>query len=183
MTATLTVIVGLMLGYAIWIYNRLIRDKNRVANGWSDIDVQLVRRHDLLPALVTSVKAYADYEAATLEAVTELRARSRVETNLTTKAGIEDTIDKAVGKLIVLAEDYPDLKADQNFRDLHTKLTEIEDHLQHARRYYNGAVRNLNTRIESFPDLLLARVFGFAQADFFEADPSERDRIAVDLAL
>jgi len=158
---------------AILLYNRLIRDKNQVSAAWADIDVQLKRRHDLVPQLVTVVKAYADYEQATLLAVTELRARSEAARHLPEKAAYEDAIETGVHKLVVLAEAYPDLKADQNFRELQTQLTEVEDHLQSSRRFYNGAVRILNTRVQSFPHLLIARPLGFRAAEFFAVEAAQ----------
>jgi len=158
----------LMLMAAIWLYNRLIADRNQVMTAWSDIDVQLMRRHQLVPQLVETVKAYAAFEKATLTAVTELRARSDAARRLSDKAAIEVDLHKSVQTLLALAEAYPDLKADDNFRQLQTELTAIEDHIQYARRFYNGAVRLLNTRIQSFPHLLLARPMGFKTAEFFE---------------
>jgi LemA protein len=154
----------------VWIYNLLVKERNQVANAWSDIDVQLVRRHDLVPQLVSAVRGYANYEKATLTAVTELRTQSEHAASLPVKAAAEDAIETGIHRLVAIAEDYPDLKADQNFRQLSTSLTEIEDHLQYARRFYNGAVRILNTRIASFPHLLLASLFGFREAEFFEAE-------------
>ena len=167
-------IVALAVGGAIWIYNRLVSDRNQVRNAWSDIDVQLRRRHDLIPQLVTAVKAYADYERATLSAVTELRQRSEAATHLDEKAALEDAIEDNVHRLVVIAEDYPELKADANFRQLQDALRDVEDHLQYARRFYNGAVRIFNTRIESFPHLILARALKFTAAEFFLADAGER---------
>ena len=173
MIEILIVIAVLLVGWAVWAYNRLVRDRNRVRAAWSDIDVQLLRRHDLVPRLVEAVKAYADYERATIAAVTELRARSQAARRLADKAQAEDEIETGVHRLIALAEDYPDLKADGNFLELQRELTEIEDHLQYARRYYNGAVRIYNTRIETVPDLVVARVFGFEASEFFEAPGAE----------
>jgi LemA protein len=171
-------IVALVLaGWAVWAYNRLVRDRNRVRAAWSDIDVQLLRRHDLVPRLVEAVRAYADYERATITAVTELRARSLAAQRLADKAQAEDEIEAGVHRLIALAEDYPDLEADENFLELQRDLTEIEDHLQYARRYYNGAVRIYNTRIETVPDLVVARTFGFQASEFF-APPGGEVRIA-----
>ena len=175
-------ILALLLGYAIWIFNRLVRDKNMVANGWSDIDVQLMRRHDLVPQLVNTVKAYAAHERATFEAVTQLRAQSQAAMSLPGKAGIEDALAAAINRVVVVAEDYPDLGADANFRDLQQQFTAIEDHLQHARRFYNGAVRNLNTRVQSFPDIVVARLMGFREAEFFEADAQARAAVSIDLS-
>ncbi len=174
MSLVVVILLGLLIGGAIWIYNRLIRDRNQVSNAWSDIDVQLKRRHDLVPRLVTLVQAYADYEKATLTAVTALRTQSEQTSDLPDKAAVEDALEASVHKLLVVAEDYPELQADANFRQLHEGLTEVEDHLQYARRFYNGAVRLLNTRIQSFPHVLVARTFGFSEAQFFEADPQAR---------
>lgn len=168
-------------GATVWIYNQLVKERNQVANAWSDIDVQLVRRHDLVPQLVSAVRGYANYEKATLLAVTELRSQSEHATNLPAKAAAEDAIETGIHRLVAIAEDYPDLKADQNFRQLSTSLTDIEDHLQYARRFYNGAVRILNTRIGSFPHFLLAAMFGFKEAEFFAADAAADHAPKIDL--
>jgi len=157
----------------IWIYNRLVADRNRVQAAWSDIDVQLMRRHELVPQLVATVKAYAAFERATLTAVTELRDRSEAAAHLPAKAALEAELEQTLHQLVVLAEDYPDLKADQNFRQLQTELTTIEDHIQYARRFYNGAVRILNTRIQSFPHLLIAKPLHFMPAEFFAVDEAQ----------
>jgi len=161
---------AIVLTAVIWIYNRLVSDRNQVLAAWSDIDVQLTRRHDLVPLLVTAVKAYADYEKATMTAVIELRACSEATTRPPKKAAYEDAMEQALHRLVLVAEDYPELKADENFRQLQTELTEVEDHIQYSRRFYNGAVRILNTRIQSFPHLLIARPLGFEPAEFFEAE-------------
>jgi len=168
--------------WGAWAYNRLIRDRNRVAAAWSDIDVQLLRRHDLVPRLVEAVRAYADYERATMTAVTGLRARSVTAEKLADKARIEDEVEAGMHRLIALSEDYPDLKADDNFLQLQRDLTDIEDHLQYARRYYNGAVRIYNTRLDTVPDLLIARPFGFSPREFFEV-PGREVRAAPTVAL
>ena len=178
MMTGVTVLVVVTTGI-IWIYNRLIRSRNQVSNAWSDIDVQLVRRYDLVPQLVNAVKAYADYERATMTVVTELRSRSAATANLAEKAVLEDAMENGLHRLIAVAESYPELKADENFRQLQSSLTEVEDNLQYARRFYNGSVRLLNTRIESFPHLLIARPFGFSPADFFEADDAARCSVEV----
>ena len=182
MTIFLIILTGLIVA-TIFIYNRLVKDRNQVLAGWSDIDVQLTRRHELVPQLVAAVKAYADYEQATLTAVTELRSRSQGTTELAEKARLEDEIAGGIKRLIALAESYPDLKADANFQQLQRDLVEIEDYLQYARRFYNGAVRILNTRIETFPNLLIAGPFGFSQAEFFAVAGEEvRDAPKVELA-
>jgi LemA protein len=178
----LLLIVALVAIAVMWIYNRLVRDRNQVLAAWSDIDVQLVRRHDLVPQLVNTVKAYADYEKATLTAVTELRARSEAARHLPDKAAVEAEVEQAVQRLIAVAESYPDLKADGNFLQLQRDLVAIEDHIQYARRFYNGAVRIFNTNIQSFPQVLLAGPFGFRAAEFFEVqDPRQREAVQVKL--
>ena len=159
-----------ILAWLIIIYNLFVRDKNRVLAAWSDIDVQLKRRHDLIPKLIDAVKQYASYESSTLSAITTLRSQSE-ETNAIEKKGqIEGQLSEKLHQLIALAESYPDLKANQSFLDLQKNLTDVENNIQYARRYYNGAVRNLNIRVDSFPDLLIARVFGFIKAEFFDFD-------------
>lgn len=173
MTIQVAIVLFAIATFAVWIYNRLVKDRNQVRAAWSDIDVQLTRRHDLVPQLVTAVKAYADYEKATIVAVTELRARSESASRLSEKAALEDEMEAGLRRLIVLAEDYPDLKADENFRQLQEELVGVEKYLQQARRFYNGAVRILNTRIASFPHLLIARPLNFAEAEFFEAPGAE----------
>lgn len=163
-------IAAVIMVAGIFLFNRLVKDRNRVSAAWSDIDVQLNRRHDLVPQLVAAVKAYVGHERATLKAVTELRNQSAGAQRLTDKASLEDELEAGVHKLLALAEAYPDLKASENFLELQSALVEIEDHLQYARRFYNGAVRILNTRIETVPDVLVARGFGFRPAEYFSAD-------------
>lgn len=178
----LTVVIALLLATGIWIYNQLVRDRNQVRAAWSDIDVQLKRRHELVPRLVSCVKAYADYEKATLLAVTELRKQSIETSRLPQKAVIEDAMQAGLHKLIVVAEDYPELKADQNFRQLQSELTDTEDQIQYARRFYNGAVKQFNTRVQSFPHLLLAGPLGFVAAEFFEIEDGD-SRLSPTVAL
>lgn len=159
-----------LLVWIIIIYNLLVRDKIRVQAGWSDIDVQLKRRHDLIPKLIDAVKQYAAFESATLTTITELRTRSE-KSNLVDEIGnTEATLDSEIKQILLLAEAYPDLKANQSFLDLQHNLTNVEEQIQYARRYYNGAVRNLNTRIDTFPDLLIAKFFRFKPANYFQAD-------------
>ncbi len=174
------VVLGAMLLWAVWTFNRLTRDRNRTRAGWSDIDVQLQRRHDLIPRLVEAVRGYAGYERATLEAVTQLRDLSLAAQHLPEKAVLEDKLEAGARRLVALAEAYPDLKADRNFLDLQKQLTEVEDTLQYARRFYNGAVRQYNTRVESFPDLVIARGFGFREAEFFSAEDGAEAPVRVD---
>jgi LemA protein len=180
-TSLLIFAVGIVVLWGVLIYNGLVRERNRTASAWSDIDVQLQRRHDLIPRLVEAVRAYAQYERATLETVTELRARSEQTRQVARIAELEQQIEAGVKRLIALAEDYPDLKADRNFLELQRELTDVEDQLQYARRYYNGAVRLFNTRIQSFPDLLVARPMDFAEAEFFDAAPEAEAPVKVSL--
>jgi len=154
--------------YAVFIFNRLVRDRQRTYAGWSDIEVQLKRRHDLIPKLVDAVRQYADYEQATLARVTALRNEAREIRDAAGQAQLETGISRGLLEIFALQEAYPELKADRNFLQLQTDVSAVEADIQFARRYYNGAVRNLNTRIESFPDLLLARLFGYRQAEYFE---------------
>ncbi len=156
--------------YAVIVYNLFVRDRNRVLTAWSDIDVQLKRRHDLLPKLVEAVRRYAAYEQATLESVTELRARSEGASRVGEIGPLESALGAGMRRLFALVENYPDLKADAGFLDLQRNVSEVEEHIQFARRYYNGAVRALNTRVDSFPDLIVARMFGFRHADYFELE-------------
>ena len=169
----LPVIFFACLVWGIVIYNLLIRDRNRVLTAWSDIDVQLNRRHDLIPNLTKTVKQYAGYERSTFTAITELRTQSRLLNDVGEKSKVEIELGDKLHKLIAIAENYPDLKANKTFLDLQTQLAEVENQIQYARRYYNGAVRNFNTRIDSFPDLLVARCFRFQPARFFEFNEPE----------
>ena len=163
----LALLVALVAATTI-LYNRLIRSRNRVDTAWSDVDVQLQRRHDLVPRLVTAVDAYAKYERATLEAVTELRAEAMKVTDLDARGKAEEKLSGGVRKLIALAESYPDLKANENFLNLQNELVETENYLQFARRYYNGSVRDYNTMTETVPSNIVANVFSFDARGFFQ---------------
>jgi LemA protein len=156
--------------WAVYSYNRLVRDKNRVWAAWSDIGVQLKRRSDLIPKLVKAVQAYAGYERSVLDQITRLRNDSEAQQNPMEKAGLEEELTGQIKGLIAVAEAYPDLKADSQYLHLLHQLTEVENHIQFARRYYNGSVQNLNVRIDSFPDMLIASLFRFKRADFFELE-------------
>lgn len=164
------VIIALLIAAAVAIFNRLVTDRNQVRAAWSDIDVQLTRRHELTPQLVSTVQAYADYERATLTTISELRRRAEQAAALADRARLENELGAQIERLLALQENYPELKASDNFLQLQRDLVAIEDHLQYARRFYNGAVRQLNTRIEQFPDLIVARASGFRPAEFFEAN-------------
>ena len=156
--------------YLVAIFNRLVRQRNLVREGWSGIDVQLKRRTDLVPNLVEAVKAYAAHERAVLAEVTAMRASSMAASDVGSQASAERGLQASLGKLLAIAEAYPELKADKNFLDLQEQLAGIEDQLQMARRYYNGTVRNLNIAVQSFPSNLLAGLLGFREQPYFELD-------------
>lgn len=172
-------IVLALLAGAILLYNRLIADRNQARQGFADIDVQLKRRADLVPRLVETVRGYAAYEKAVLTSVTELRAAALGAPRADERFGHERALGAGLQKLILLQEAYPQLKADAGFRDLSAKLVEVEEQLQYARRFYNGAVKQYLTRLETFPDLFVARLFSFQPMPFFETD----DRQAVKVGL
>lgn len=170
----LALAVAILL-WAILIYNALVRMRNMVQEAWSGIDVQLKRRTDLIPNLVSTVKGYAEHEKGTLEEVIRLRGLAQNAQGVGETAHAQGLLGAALGKLFALAENYPELKANTNFAQLQASLGEIEEQVQLARRYYNGAVRNLNIAVESFPSNLVAGRFGFEKAEFFELEsPSER---------
>jgi len=162
-----------------WLFNRLVSDRNLARQGFADIDVQLKRRADLVPRLVEAVRGYAAYEKALLTAVTGLRAQALGARAAAERFGLERSLGEHLKQLVLLQENYPQLKADANFRDLAAKLVEVEDHLQYARRFYNGAVKQYLTRIESFPDAIVARLFGFAPMPFFETGEREAVKVAL----
>jgi LemA protein len=168
-------------GYLVYAYNALVSNKNLVAEGWSGIDVQLKRRADLIPNLVETVKGYASHEDKLFRDIAELRAKSIAGGSVNEQSAVGQAMTAALGRLFAIAEAYPELKADANFRDLQEKLAGIEDEIQMARRYYNGAVRNLNTMIESFPSNFVANFFTFTKAEFFEiGDAAQRETPKVD---
>jgi len=166
--------IAALIAWAIWSFNRLVRLRNQSRTAWADIDVQLTRRHDLVPMLVESVKAYAGHEKALLENVAALRAQAMTLKSPQQLGQVESALEQGLGRLLMLQEAYPDLKANQNFAQLQAGLVEVEDHLQYARRFYNGAVRDLNDGIQRFPDALIARAFDFKAAEFFHAADDAR---------
>jgi LemA protein len=168
-------VVVVLLIWAVSLYNKLVTNKNLVAEGWSGIDVQLKRRNDLIPNLIESVKGYMGHERGVLEQVTELRNQSQAAQGVGDKARVEGAMGAALANLFALAENYPDLKASQNFIELQKSLADIEDQVQLARRYYNGTARNYNILIQSFPSNLLASTFQFTAVEYFEIeDAAER---------
>ena len=175
MTATYVLlgIIAAAVAYAISIYNRLVRNKNLVDEGWSGIETQLKRRANLIPNLVETVKGYADHEGETLEAVTRLRNQTMTISDIGERGQKEGELTAALGRLFAVAEAYPDLKANENFIGLQDDLSETEDQIQLARRYYNGTVRNMNILVEAFPSNLVANAFSFIKANFFEIENDE----------
>ena len=178
MTAV-SIFVASLAFAVVLIYNRLIRDRNRVDGAWSDIDVQLQRRHDLVPQLVEAVSQYAKYEKATIEAVTALRAEALGTDSVSRLGEVEAGLSEGLTRLIAVAEEYPDLKASENFLKLQEQLVETEDYLQFARRYYNGSVREFNTRIESVPSNIVAKAFGFVQREYFQKESDDVANVPV----
>ncbi|QXP83189.1 LemA family protein [Methylococcus sp. Mc7] len=164
----------------VFIYNALVRLRVQCDNAWADVDVQLKRRYDLIPNLVETVKGYAAHEKGTLEAVVDARNRAMSVQGAAGRAEVEDALSGALRQLFALAEQYPQLKAVESFNQLQGTLTEIEDTVQNARRYYNAAVRDLNTRIAQFPSNLIANGFGFTSRTFFElSETAQREAPAV----
>jgi len=184
LTAMLLAIAVVAAFYVIFIYNGLVRHRQMVGEGWSGIDVQLKRRADLIPSLVESVKGYMAHEKGVLEEVTRLRTAAQAASGATPeeRAKVEGALSGALGRLFAVAENYPDLKASQNFLEFQRQLTETEDEIALARRYYNGAVRNNNIAIEVFPSNLFAGRFGFVKAQYFEIEESS-ERAAPKVSL
>ena len=183
MTATVIValLIAALLAWAVVVFNRLVRLRNQVRTAWADIDVQLIRRHDLVPQLVSAVQAYAGHERATLDAVTALRTRAMGTSDAATLSDLEQSLGDGIHRLIALQEAYPALAASDNFAQLQTDLVDVEAQLQYARRFYNGAVRDLNDAVQRVPDTFVARLTGIGQAGFFQADDGSRQPVPVEL--
>jgi LemA protein len=171
----------LVAAWVVLVFNRLVRLRNQMRTGWADIDVQLTRRHDLVPQLVAAVRAYAGHERAVLETVTELRTQALQQSSPTRLGEVESKLEGALTRLFALQEAYPDLKASDNFLQLQRDLVEIEDHLQYARRFYNGAVRDYNDAVQRVPDRVVARSFDFRSGEFYQAGAEERAAVRVQL--
>jgi LemA protein len=175
-TATIVIIVVIaviVLGL-IWLYNSLVRSKVRVDEAWSDISVQLKRRYDLIPNLVNSVKGYASHEKNVFEDVTKARANALSAQSVPEAAKADNQFQAALKSLFAVAEAYPQLRASENFQQLSSEITDTEDKIQAARRFYNGAVRDLNAKIQTFPNNVFAGMLGFKQREFFEVDAGEQ---------
>jgi len=170
------VFIGLLIAMFVGIYNSLIKLRNMSEQSWSDINVQLKRRYDLVPNLVETVKGYASHEKDTFEKVVQARNAAMQASSPGDKAQAENILQSTLKSLFALAESYPDLKANQNFVELQKELSNIEEQIQLSRRYYNAVVRDLNTKIESVPSNLVANMFGFTKKEYFELDSTEERR-------
>ena len=174
----LAIIAAIAL-YAVSLYNKLVKNRQMVEEGWSGIDVQLKRRSNLIPNLLSAVKGYMKHEKTLLEDITKMRANVEGAQNASpeNRATAENALSGGLMKLFAVMENYPELKANQNIMDFQNSLEEIEDQIQMSRRYYNGAVRNLNVSVESFPSNLIANQFQFIKAEFFEIDSEYSRRL------
>lgn len=178
----LWIVLGIVVVFVLWliaVYNGLIGLRNRTKEAWSDIDVQLKRRYDLIPNLVETVKGYAKHEKDVFTNVTKARTEAMQAGSLADKAAKENALSDTIKSLFAVAENYPDLKASQNFLQLQEKLTETEDKIEASRRYYNGNVRDFNTKIQVFPNNIVANRLGFKEFELFEAANAEKEPVKV----
>ncbi len=180
-----TIILVVIAGYVIMAYNRFVKFVQEANEAWADIDVQLKRRYDLIPNLVEAVKGYASHERGVFEEVTQARAKATqvhvdpsniTPAQLQAMAGAENQLTQSLGKLLAVAENYPDLKANQNFSQLQRELVDTENKIQAARRFYNGNVRELNTQLQQFPSNIIGNVFSFEEREYFELDENSKER-------
>ncbi len=177
----LLIVVGVVVLFVIVSYNGLVTLKNRAEEAWSDIDVQLKRRYDLIPNLVSAVKGYASHETGVFEKVTEARAKAMNATGAAEKGGAENMLTDALKSVFAVAEAYPDLKANTNFLELQQELSDTENKIQASRRFYNGTVMELNTKIETFPSNIIAGMFNFVKREFFElTDEAAKEPVKVE---
>jgi LemA protein len=168
-------VVALLVVALVLLYNNLVRLRNRVDNAWAQVDVQLRRRYDLIPNLVETVKGYAAHERGTFEAVTEARTRAQAAGTVQEQAGAENMLSQALGRLFAVAEAYPELQADENFRQLQEELAQTENRIAVSRQVYNDTVLTYNNAIQTVPGVVVAGPFGFAKRDFFEAEDAVRE--------
>ncbi|MCB9806275.1 LemA family protein [Candidatus Nomurabacteria bacterium] len=177
----LIIIIAVLVLWFIIIYNKFIRLRTRSEEAWSDIDVQLKRRYDLIPNLVETVKGYAQHESSTLQKVTDARVQAMNAQGVEQKGQAENMLSGALKSLFAVSESYPDLKANQNFLELQRELTDTENKIQASRRFYNTNVRDLNIGVESFPNSIVAKMFHFAKKEFFELEEeAAREPVKVD---
>ena len=171
---TAGIVLAVVLVYVVWTYNQLVSLSKRADAAWSDIDVQLKRRWDLVPALVETVKGYAQHESSTFEHVVAARGQAVQAGSITDRSASEQNLAAAVGKLFAVAEAYPELKASENFQGLHNSLVEIENNVQYARRYYNAVIRDWNTLVGTIPSLWVAGAAGYGERPYFQLEAAER---------
>lgn len=176
----LLIVLGVVLLWLVAVYNGLIKLRNRVDEAWSDIDVQLKRRHDLIPNLVSTVKGYATHEKELFERVTAARTAAMGAENPAEKEKAENMLSGTLKSLFAVAENYPDLKANENFLELQRELSDTENKIQASRRFYNGNVRDFNTKIQVFPNNIIAGMLSFSKRDFFEAESAEKENVKVE---
>jgi len=182
MDTTLIIVLAAVVVIALWlitVFNGLIRSKNRTQEAFSDIEVQLKRRHDLIPNLIETVKGYAQHERELFEKVTQARTAAVNATGVAAKGQAENMLSETLKSIFAVAENYPDLKASQNFLQLQDELSDTENKIQAARRFYNGNVRDFNIKIEVFPNNLVANVLGFKKFEFFQAEAGEKENVQV----
>ena len=180
MLIAILVVVGLAVLFLAGMYNSLVQLRVRADSAWSDIDVQLKRRHDLIPNIVETVKGYAAHEKGTFENIAKFRSQAMQATTPGDKAVAENQLSGALKSLFAVAENYPELRASEQFTGLQSSLNSIEDNIQNARRYYNAVIRDYNTRVQSFPVNIIAGMFGFQTKQFFEVEsPEDRQNVQV----
>ncbi len=188
-TGLILIIVAVVIGlWAVWMYNNFVKLTQRAMEAWADIDVQLKRRYDLIPNLIETVKGYAAHESGVFAAVTEARAKATqvhvdpsniTPEQITAMAGAESALTASLGKLLAVAEAYPDLKANQNFAQLQTELADTENKIQAARRFYNGNVRDLAIALQTFPSNIVGNIFAFKEREYFELEENSAEREVV----
>lgn len=174
-------IIVLLLIYILVTYNKLVESNNIVREAFSTMDIYLKKRWDLIPNLVEIVKGYAKHEKDVLNQITTLRTNNYQNMSIDKKINVNEQLTQGISKIIAISENYPDLKASQNFLELSRDLTKIEDEIANSRKYYNGSVRIFNTKIQVFPNNIIAKIFGFKEANMFEANADERNNVKVDL--
>lgn len=180
---TLYIIIGIiiLLFYVLVTYNRLIKSNNLVKEAFATMDVYLKKRWDLIPNLVEVVKGYAKYESETIEKITALRTNAYETMSTDKKINVNEQVTQGLSKIMAISENYPDLKASKNFIELSHDLNKVEDEIANSRKYYNGSVRIFNTKIQVFPNNIIAKIFNFKEANMFEANSNEKHNVKVDL--
>ena len=174
---SIILIIVVLFIWAICIYNALIKQKNQVQEAWSDIDIQLKRRYDLIPNLIETVKGYASHESNVFEQVTDLRTKIGKTESISEKGQLNSALTSSLAQLIAIAENYPNLKANENFMQLQQELSTIEDQIQMARRYYNGTTRNYNTSLQSVPQVFIANIFKFIPFEYFQIEQTQEREV------